>query len=919
MKKFDKNKLTVKRGRGTNIGSVIVLSLLFSATFIGASFGFKDSIENRAQDDTYYNQKVQFQTKVQIKDPSKDMKDAARSVQDTLDFLGKDNSKVQIMNDQLLITAPVSSYEWDTSEDETFVDSYIDETANSNYVKEIESLFSSLIFDGNLDFRTTTGLPVFKLNDEGKYELNVDGLNEGLDTGEDTRFVESVPEAKNFFKLNSAEVKHSNGQAYISVKLITSNNSEYLNMFKDWNTWIQSTGVGESTQYVVWFNYDKLEKIAETLDPDYDSATGLYSSYIETGAKWIRPFYVNTAFASPLSSKYVDNIELKGDFTESQATYFANKINNSNSFNYSDVSVTLKTESKNKVLLILLFSLFIAVVLAVIFTFVWFFGLLGLIAGISVILINMFTALILTGAGLSVSAVILATLSIIALIVSIISVSAILVYKKNNDDKNISITTRFKNKFMRTNSQLFAPVVSMIIIFYAASWFLTSALATPLCLISIMIAVAYIFVNIIILPLIYMFDLFTDFTNVDSSKKWIYLSGRNLEFDIDKYNIVASKSKAKIIAIVAGVLAIVSAIVAGTLFATTGSLVNSNLYGTRDYQYAIELVNKPTRNTIYSSDSTDSSELEGTYYIEEWYDAAESDQKDVEAAFKENGVKPTDISIIRNDSVETIDGVKLTTSFGYLVTSSKSIDSEKAVSINESLLAIDSSIEASEAEAPYQTAGGYKLSIDRYSFDGTQSYKVVDYTDNIVAITSLLAILLSIITIAIISLITSGWGIALATGSTVLIETSMITAPLFILYIPYSVLVWLPIVLFISLSGALKIKAANDVKKDENKTNSWERNIKSQRTLLPIFAALLLIIEIFFIFIYGFLFVLPLIIITIISPILILLTQETIFIFLAKFLGKYREDKKELQKNKDINKSKNKDNISEEYINGVNM
>ncbi len=915
------------------VSGVVLSSVLFAAISVGAGFGLANSIENIAGVDTNYNDYVQIEANVRIEDPSKDIDDAAKSVSDTLNFLGMQNAYVRTLgNEKIIINNPISSYNNDDTPILNDIDDHfkaMSSTDNKSYLDEIMNLAVPLFFDGTLDIRDAEGDAAFVYDESSIEGWSFTGTEEG---GEGVFGVapETTPEGEmrsgflddyiaptNFFE--EAKLNHYNGMPIIELKIARkgNNSDQYLNMFKEFDQFIDKTG----QEYVVWFNYELTYGIITILDSEgLSSSESLYDYVSQKPA--LRPLYLTRSNRSVMSSKYSDTVEFSGDFTESQAKYFVNKINNSNSYSYTDIEVSVIINLQTKIMLAVLALILLLIILGVIFSFVAYFGLLGLLASAVFTLITMTMVIILSAIGILITGLGLISLGVVIVSAAMMLYSIIDIYKKDNEDKFISVSKVAAAKLSAIQKKLFLPLVTTILLFYGAGLILPMLIAVPLYLIVIGMVVSYVFSMILLLPMVYVTDIAIKFTRVDILSKWDMVVGFNgLNVNINNFGVESDKNKSFIGVIVTFVLLAIAIIVGGTLYGTTGSSVNSNMFGTQNYIYNVKVLQETAKLTL-TTDSDFSAEtyIYGAEQANDVYKNTSNNEAFIEEQFESNGIKVSKIDTVRFDEVvrTDIDGREKTIavgSFGYQIYSKNELTNEKVESINSTI-----SKEIKITDETGKNTTGFVIE-KGMSWDGKQSTKIINYTDNQTLIKAIYALLIMSLITTFILLFVGNFGVAVAGLLSTLMESALLLSPIVIFYVPFSTIALLPVILLAGLSFRNKIVISKVAKEDEVNNGRWNRAAKNQQLSLPILSGALLGLELLLFGTYAFWSVVPMIIVTVLAPLSIYLTQQLVFPYFAELLGNRTDGKNKKKLEKDIELSKDKSNgeIREEYIEGVNM
>ncbi len=930
-----------KYSKARKITGIVLSTVLFTGAFIGAGFGFAKSVEDVAGIDNNYNDFVQIEANVE----DGKAKEASASIKSTLDFLGMQNANVRVIGDsKVVVNNPISAYTYfETNimnDDKIHFEDIMSYSSNSNYWKEVGTLVIPLFFDGTLDIRDIEGDAAF-VNDAADTFQNdwrfVGGVENGGSFGVEAEpedpegeTYSSVIDAENhmvnFF--DGAELKHEQGLPYIELKISKEGNNGdgYINMFKDLDRYIDSTASSENpTQYVFWFNYDLTYDLIEKVDPEGLASSSLYE-YVASKPS-LRPLYVATNSQSIMSSKYSDVVEVRGTFTEKQAKYFVDKINNSNNYSYSNIRFEVIINLQTKVMLLVLAISLLVIIIAVIFSFVAYFGLLGLIASAVYVVSSMTLTLIISGTGILITGLGLISLGFVFIASAGMIFIVLNEYKKNNEDKFISINKTASNKFSKIQSMLFSPIVVSILLFYFAGLALSTVIAIPLYMIVIGIVISYLFSALLLFGLVYLIDLLTEWTKEEYTSKWDIFIGFNKEYNKENNDKEIEMKRTLTGTIIASVLMGLSIIMGGTLYFTTGSAFNTNTYGSENYSYVVEAANEPAwmRITDQYTDTTGSAYPVNRFAADMVYTHYQSTNEvkdDVENAFSSNGVKVSSIETIRVDRVDglgDIDGeLQLLGSFGFEIYSRTAIDTTTAQLINEDLNAI--SLRLNDEISGYDAVTSFELS-ERMSWDGSESQKLNGYKENAIFISGLKGMAIMIFIISIIIMFISNIGVGAATFFSSIMEGALVVAPIVILYLPISTLSVFVVMLMFGISLILKALITKEAMSDEIEANKWQRATRSKRFLLPILAGVLFVMELFLIGIYSWTIVVPMLLITLVAPIGIYIIQQFVFPVLAYNFEIRRKEAVKNQLQLDIQNSKDRvdGEPREEYIEGVNM
>ncbi len=928
-----------KISKSRKVTGIVLSTVLFAATLVGAGFGYAKTADSIGGVDTSFNDYAQIEAKVKFSNRDLDINDAAASITRTLDFLGMQNATVETAgSNRVIITNPISSFSTAgtkgdyniTNNKEDHFNTMADN--NSQYMTEIMTLALPLFYDGTLDVRDTEGDVAFQQTENNgvKYWEFEGGVNDGGSFGvaestDTASYSMPITAYSNPFDdyvaptdfFDGATLRHSSGIPVIDLQIAKKGKSgdEYINMFKDLDKYLDEN---TDTEYVIWFNYDFTYRMVKLLDSaGLSDASDSLLDYVN-GKENLRPLYLTASTGSLMSSKFSDTIEIKGGFNEQQAQYFVNKINNSGSFQYSEPEFLVITNLQTKIMLITLAALLLAIIIITIFLFASYFGLLGLIASAVFVISTMTMGLVFASTGILVTGLGLIALGVITLITAMIIWTVVGIYKSGNEDKFYSVSKVAINKFKKMHSVMFSPIVAIVLLFYGAGLVVTPLIATPLYLVVIGTSLSYLFATVIMFPIMYGMDLLLKFTRIEYNTNWDLLIGK---INTSTKDVKESNGKAPMIGIIISlVIMAITIIVGGTLYGITGSVVNSNVFGTQDYVYQVQVVNETAKLTLNDISSLDGTYQFGNESFEYAFDQTNNNSGSIKSAFNDNGIKASKVQVVRYDEIGVQpDGTKVPIgAFGYQVYSKDAIDATKVDAINNELK--DNEVQVINDNETNVVKTTFEV-VEGGSYINGESMKVTSYINNVASIKGIYALLIMIFVITLILLFIGNWGVALAGLVSSLLSSTLLFAPMVILFIPFTSIVVFPTIL---ISGVLLGSMAvitNIAKADEIDTNKWGRASNKVKYILPAFIGIMMFLEIFLIGTYSLLAVLSMVILTALAIVTVYMTQQLIFPFLAEMFGGYRDSKVESRLKKDIAASKNKKDgeISEEYIEGVNM
>ncbi len=924
------NEQTIKKTK--KISGIVLSSVLFAATLVGASFAYADTVQKTPGLDNTFNDYAKIEADVSFKDKNKNIKDLSNSIYKTLDFLGMQDAQIQtIGNNKVVITNPISAYGYKAEKGEynlnNDIDKHFETTINNSYqyTKEVGTLALSLFLDGTLDIRDIEGDPAFIQKEvQGVNRWVFDGGIEnggsfGVEDSSSGTYETTIRSEQpiNFFE--SANLKHSNGQPSITLQIKSkgSNSDEYINMFKDFDRYLDQNS---STQYVVWFNYSKTYDLINEVDPSGLASSSLFD-YVQSSQN-LRPLYLTSSTGSIMSSKYSDVVEFKGGFNDKQAKYFVDKINNSSDYKYNNVTFIVVTNLQTKIMMIVLASMVLLFIIIAIFAFVWYFGLIGLIADSILLLNSLIVGLILSSTGVLLTAISIITIGLITLSSAILIFTLLNIYKKGNEDKFHSISKVAFDKFKNFNSNVFVPLITIVLIFYGAGLIVPQIIATTLYLFVIGVSISYIIVNVVLFPLVYIMDLATGFTRVEYNQNWDYVCGNVKSFNL---NVKGNENKklSLIGLIITSVLVAATVITGGLLFSTTDSAVNSNMFGREDYVYQVvvtEDIAKMALNKGFNQE-VDNGEIYTSWNFQYAYEATESNKEVVANAFEDAGIKVNRTEVVRFDEIKNYESnyeskKTIVGSYGYLIYSNKEIDANQFKNINDSL----STDVINVIEDAPSTTTSFKMREGSSYVNGT-SQKLNNYTYNVLVTKVIYSVLLMSLITWLVLLFVGDSGVALASFITSTLEVMMIFSPIVLLYLPFSISLGFIVVALSGISLINKVLITKKAKASEIDTNKWILSAKENAILPMLFVGFLLFFELFLFGTYRWTSVISILLVTLISGIVMYFNQTFVFAYLASSLSRNKIQRNEERLKKEIEESKNKKpgEIREEYIEGVNM
>lgn len=911
-------------------GTAVGASLLLLGTLVGSGFGFANAVKNKGELDNAYNQRVLIETNVNLEGDTT-ISQVGDYVDDTLQFLGVNNATVYTTgesgDEKIIIDAPISTYinSFDKEKDNSLAETMNSSENNTNFVKAVGELFIATLFNNNLDFRTTTGDQIFtKTGNDFEFNSEVFNTEET-----ETESFRSTSNYGDYDFYSNADVSYSNGVPVINVGISSFNGTDkYLNLFKDFFNFLESN---PDTEYVVWFGYDQLQEFVGNLTGE--SNPDLYATY--GTSNWIKPFLVTKTKNNIMNSRFDNDITISSssNFSEKQASFYARKINNSNSFtaDASSINVSLYMNQKSKVALYVMAVLLLIVLILISILMIWYLGLLGLIASASFILVNLFAALIYSTAGLTVTMLGLVGLLILMFISAWMIFLTINRYRLNNDDKYLSPFKRYLEKLKEFNKEMFTSVVTVSILAFVCGIFLPAIISAILFVVVIGNVIAFglcIFNQLIIFAI----DSIIGFTKEYYDVKWSLIIGRIdplWKKDI-KYNDSISKARTTVISLSSIVVLLVAALFGGISYATTGSAINSSLFTTENFYYNVQLVD-PTDFGSFSAMDAEESGINELSMVDTAYELTNTYKDDVKEVFKSES-KVTSISTVRNDSLTFRGKADLSEgdsefkevfedemSFGFNITTSDKLSNKQIEAINGGLSKIIPEAN-SEIEYSEKLGTGFEINSDKLSLTDNKATRLINVTANNQAINGIWMLLIAILAFSLVAIFIGRWGGALTILITSSIEAIFIYAPLFLFVIPFVQIILFPVALLFCLSSGIKAYILKKVKDSERRTEDvWIKNTEKLQFLILLVSLLFAITSLLFIPVVGVVNAIVFGLYSLWIGFTALIVQRYVFTYFARILTNFNDKVRDNKVNDDIRRSKNSNEPQEEYIEGVNM
>lgn len=732
-KNFNKDKK--ERGK--------IITAFFSAFFfililIGSTFGLLNfNNPNDYQIGNNFKNYYQFEISVDWKDQQINQKEEINKLADYFNQqLAEDenyyNSQVYIVdNDTILIDIPIISIQ-NSNYGDDLINKPFSDPAQEALLEEIIYLQATLINQSYLEFRSYNGELLFPNGTE---------FVAPAVTTDDSSVNTSVSNSQGNL-IDKAEVDYYKGNPYVKIY------PKDPTIFRDALTWYQqqaetaTSSDPNSTYWTVWFDYNQLENILlkgtdngifDYVPVDYDptgeqTQVNVYT-YTHTDdegnltdgvtKKIAEPYFVTISeISNQNTSVYNDYFAITGDFSVAKANNIVRRINFSDTAQYFDLSIenyNLVDNSNSIKDLSWVFWLFIAFIILVGFFFVFWFGLLGLIATSNNLLFGLLFSYFIYLFALPISFALLFALFLITFITSFFTFYALKKYK-DIDNKLWNAKTKYKNIF-KDFSVSFLPSLFVILISFLIGGFFLPIEIQIFVYFLIFGIVFFLLINyLILLFLFFVIDLATNFTNFtfkDSDKYWNYFVGLNQDrlFKNKKLfnnkNLLKERNNNNFKFIF--IITIFSSVLFGAVFALNyyqnGSGINKNFLNDSLYRYDIvKTYQTSTKDTYSSYDSLDDQIITGDERLQDpqnqigHLEEIKQNINDILNVLKENDVNIDHYQIIRYDKliyqetykpdenqVSTIVNYDYQFTYGISVYSETEITADMFIDINNDL------------------------------------------------------------------------------------------------------------------------------------------------------------------------------------------------------------------------------------------
>lgn len=923
-----------QKNKNFKILNYILLLLFVGGIGVGLFFGFnhyKNKEEFLTVDD--FSSTFTQQVKV-LNNDSGDflIDDAAKEIKQNLDWLNYDDSSVTVIDENnLLVTYQLKTFlEEENSLSYESYDKLKDEYVYLNF---------SLYFKSNIEFRSVQG------------DLLFDWVNGRIN------FVEPPPppppeggtlsqrnqkdSRDDFFegydiqllKDDGAKLEFFDGNYVVNLNPMDDLFSEFEKMLSFMSTNAEGESNPNGNVFVIWIGHDFLKNYLNLFDDSYSSDVPLFDYCFEgsqdlSDIKEIcEPFLLvaEPAVELPIFDKKF-NIGLGKTLVELEN--IVRKINSSTKdyvFELVSSNHILPDQEEtvsNKTTLVI----FLSLIAFIFFTFTIWFGLLGLINSTLISVLGLSFLALLSSFGLTLTPMLI---GLSFLVLSFISLISIIYLKKFKEDisRNISKKKLLKNSFGTTLFKGFSPFLTIIIFLFLLGFFLTSTPQYTFVMLSIFVLIAY-GVYILVFPLLMNWVVVPIDSDKFSYDKWNFVLGFKPSDDLGESGLGNSKKfkkdylseKNKKASIIVGCISVVVIIAGLGVFVGFKVTNDEGVRNIDNHTYQYELISQNKRDKNFK----DFGDLDDPLKNKEMIAQLKSHEKFIDNILEENDVEVSSKEIVRNDVYELTylvnpnreESKKLNQddyemiyefSYGFILHSPTQIDESQYEDLSVLF-----------EEEGYDFTGNLSLS-NVSDFNSEEALLISDSFNTNNQSDFIFAILLSFIFISLLSLILFKWSGFAILSSLSIFEILFASFIIPLAFVPFSPTFWifLPIGVIMSLVSKLLLFKDIDRTDESNLKNSISSSISKNLPLMLIFNAIILIAPLSLFISSGVQFLAPFVFILAIS----FITTISSITILPNFAFKVETSRfklKKKQRESDILISKDKNQLGEEYIKGIN-
>lgn len=923
----------------------------------GLGFGFSNYSAASFDPSEEYNTKLQTNLDVK-RDPysQTDINDVILDLHSALEWQGYIEADVKrISSNEILVT-----HELKYAQDNTNLWTYEAEQA---ILEEVIQLHSSLYTKTNIEFRTFDGQQLFQLNSEGHPEFIPPTPP---DTGEGESRDYDVPEYDvSLIAEEGAEVVLEDGNPAIELTPV---DVHVLNEFKHMMNFMFDSMDPEANPngntFVTWIGYDLFGEVAQALDPDGWAAAPSPIDYAFTDEdgnrtdkpiKLAEPFLISIDQASPMLD-WEDTFKIGNGINSETAERFASRINFSTTdYEFDVVSTSMLEPSENSVRLLWMMILFLTVIAITLFTFTWFFGLLGLINSLltSTTVLGVFGMIVSMSIPVSPS---LFALLAIGMAMTILFSWNSLTKQKNalNKSENFAVAIKSTmNSLVKSNTVSFG-ILMILSVFIGL--FSSMAAGLPSWIILFTMILSYI-VQTYASPLISIavnkwfgkqeMDKGYNFVTGTPIKKKYRREGSRLTIDR------LSTAKNAKIGMLSGVgLALVGSIIFGALFGITGQGVNNQQEFRSSYNYEI-VMRANFKEVIERTVNFDDPQGQQGFI-----DQVEKDIDTIINILENNGLTVSSHKTQKNSNygLDTLfipggqpeDRLNIIFTYGIVVNSPTEMTEQMANDINDDLVLIDTDqgeslatydagdyngvpYDANEWTSEYDNGllsnaidgnEGYIINESYSSINLTDGAKILNQTTNIEVFNKqIIAIVVATVIAMMFIFIFLNWTGFVTIGGSMMIETLAAFGLFPILFLPFGSTFLIGLIATIVMSLISKSIFMQDARSNILKTGKIKESVFSsvannKRKTFWINLTITVLIGITSIMAGASM--MPALAMTLIGFAFVELSNTLIFPRITTMVERFNREKKYQMHQNDMARVKDPETIEEEYIKGIN-
>ncbi len=802
----------------------------------------------------------------------------ANNFMDELEWFGYSNSDVSIVDSNTLKVTYIPNYVNSTAFNSKNVDSDFVKYSNGSLAannKELLSLYTSLFFSGNVEFRAGTEENLFSINPETRQiEFNEptpppepSSLIKQTSTSSSNNFDEfdiktwtQVDNIDSMLDLNAevtdspkliekAKVEYKNGNSYIKL----TPTAKALPVMREAATFLKNAYNKDTNPqgnlFEVWIGYDTLNSLVQkatgetipegqTLQYAFTDSNGKQSKTIRPIAK---PFLLTYNVVKSEIAPRDETISLSDPQGKQHAQMVVNRINNAGTnFDFKLKGIKYNQNKLSPIIIKIIMIIFIIIIILVIFTFGWWFGLMGMTvaSGNAVVMMTMLSLAFISGVQLGIMFVL--GLFIVEIFSILLTWYSLKVIKENLID-GLSWKNQYK-KFFKSQSKTFFLLVVFVLptLIFILITYEFIRLNLVLMILTFYISFALILVlSFLSLSVIIISTSKKSLKEGISNEKWNLTFGRaNVTSNQHRFSkwsdfgfadkVNAKKANKK--GILSFSIIIVLGIIASIILSSVGfGGFNTSLQNNNDFQYDIvRVLQEETNGKDYYYNSLDGwvNGYKDPINYNDNMELLRKDESKIKKLFKKYiSVKTINenfgTTFYTNEKVfpdpETIDfpydpSLETVYKYGYSLFSNKHLSNEEIITINDALSNIGGQVNTVKGMMNYH----YELQTNRSSItDGIASKETIASvlpSDSVKKV--FLTILLILIIFFFFNLFVNKWSGATAMMNSFILESLLGIMILPLLFVPITTTIIFVIPIMLTISLALKFLPINKFLKE---------------------------------------------------------------------------------------------------------